>query len=722
MGGRKQRIVGRSGLFCGVALVALGQAMGPAHAQSEGAETPAVTLDAITVKARQIEEPLKETPFSVTVFGGDTLKDAGLYETRDLFRLAPNLNFTDSGLTIANLLNIRGIGSSSTFLSPAVTYYVDGVPVQQRVFDQQFLDVDQIEILRGPQGTLFGQNSQAGAVTITTALPTEGFAAEAGAEYGNYDQLRLSGVLAGPLSDTVSGRFSVQHYGRDGDIDNEIFSSFTASESDEIIRERGTTAFGGKLVFEPYDATDIILAARYQSDDRDPTTGVLFSGDDDQANALDPVPDLEVESGGASLTIVHDFGGFELTSITGFDTYEIDFAADITDGFIAGAGAGASPFIFTPLNALRTIDEDSTQWSQEIRLSGTGDLVTWVAGVSALYRDFESTTGQVSPALPSGDFKGELETLNLATFGEVTLALNERTRLIGGLRITNEETDFDHTYSGPLPGFTESGEVDDTLVTGRAALSVDLTEDVTSYVTVARGAKAGGFPFFNQSAAFAIPVSAFEDSSTWSYEAGLKGQALGGLVSFSSAVFFNDTKDEQLFLFNPLAGQFQVENADTETYGAELEVLVLPTDRLTLSGSLALLETEATEDNGGSVQKGNETPYAPDVSAHLAAQYVVPAELVGLPGQFILLGRYAHVGERQIDPGNSLALEDYDLASFRLTYRTDQFDLYGFIDNAFDEDFEQSGFRAGFNPMTGPVFAGVPGEPQLFGVGLRVRF
>jgi iron complex outermembrane receptor protein len=246
---------------------------------------------------------------------------------------------------------------------------------------------------------------------------------------------------------------------------------------------------------------------------------------------------------------------------------------------------------------------------------------------------------------------------------------------------------------------------------------------LTAYGTVARGAKAGGFPFFNQSAAFGVPNQPFERSATWSYETGLRGRLLDGRLELGASVFFNDTADEQLFIFNPAAGQFQVENADTESYGAELELAATPADGLSVRGSLGLLDTQVTAaPAGGTVRAGNDVPYAPSVTASLGAEYRVPARPLALPGHFTFAADYEYVGSRAIDPANTARLEAYDLVNMRLGWEGRNVDVYAFASNVLNEEFAVSGFRAGSAPDGSPVIGGTPGMPRTFGIGARLRF
>jgi len=194
----------------------------PGRAQTDEGAT--IALEPVTVTARTGEEDIRQVPFGITAVTRAELDAGQIRSTETLARTVPNFNFTNSGLPFANLLNIRGIGSSSAIIAPSVTYYVDGIPVPTRVFDQRFLDVSRIEVLRGPQGTLFGLNAQAGAVSITTVVPGPVVSGEVGTEFGSFGRRLLTGAIGGPLTDTVSARIAGQLYGQDGDIRNVLFA------------------------------------------------------------------------------------------------------------------------------------------------------------------------------------------------------------------------------------------------------------------------------------------------------------------------------------------------------------------------------------------------------------------------------------------------------------------------------------------------------------------
>jgi len=684
----------------------------------------------VTVTSRRFEEPIQKVPFSVTAVTGEDLRDQNIRDSRDLYRSIPNFNFTDSGIPEANLLNIRGIGSSSALISPSITYYIDGVPLPQRAFDIRFLDLSRIEVLRGPQGTLFGQNSQAGAISLTSNDPTKERAFEIGAEYGSYSLRQLTATANGALADNVTARVAAQFYGTDGDINNLLFSSPAATYNGGMLRHQTLGAASGKVNIELGPNTTATLAGRFQTDRQKPTTGAWVGSAYFPLNSLNPAPQNDLDSGGGALTIVHDFGSAKLTSLTGFQAYSLSLGADITDGFLSGALTGLSPFAFSAQNAVRNISENLSQWTQELRLDGeTAGGIRWVGGVSGLWSSFYSATNIRSPALPNGNYAATQSTANLAAFGEITVPIVDRLRAFVGLRFTHELKNFNGTFYGAPGGpparayFPQFGSVNSDFVTGRGGLSFDITPDFSAYATVARGEKSGGFPFYNQNAAFGVASPMFKPSYTWSYEVGMRGHLLDRKLRLNVAAFLNDTTDEQLFTFNPIAAQFSVTNANTRTYGGEIELAATPLTGLTFTAAVALLNTQVTSAPANSgVSVGNAVPYAPGFTTSLAAQYEHPIEAGRLSGNLFGRVEYQYVGSRQIDPANSYALDPYSVVNLRAGLMAKSFDVYAYAQNLFNAEYVQSGFRAGASPAGQIVVGGVPGLPLILGVGGRLRF
>ena len=697
-----------------------------AYAQDADPEIPpdAVVLDGIAVTARGVEEPIRQVPFGITVFGADSIERQRIVDAPTFARQTPGLFIPDPGVRTTTSPGIRGNGSFAPLSSDdtSVPLFIDGVPVPLRALDQEFFDIEQITVLRGPQNTVFGRNAQAGAISITTAEPTADPLFELGGEIGNLGFRRITALASGPLTDSLAGRLAAQFDTRDGDIPDIVQNEDTRAE--DLVN------VSGKLVWTSPETTDVTLALRYGNYDEEPTQGALLEDIDFPRLALNPQSSLETELVGTGVTVRHDFRAATLTSITGFQYYTSDLEIDETDGLAFSALTGFPLGAFSDPDAdFRDQSEEHVQVSQELRLDGELDNGTrWLVGFSFFRADLDYDLSFLGPILLEGDFSNEFTTTSYAGFGELTVPLADRLRAIVGFRFTRERKDFagrfsDTSGTGAVASFSEEDSATFNLPTGRAALSYDFTSELTGFVSVSRGAKAGGFQLVDPDASRGLPNSEFNASFTWAYEAGVRGTLFDGRVDVSASAFFNDTKDEDVSVFELLpVFQTVTENVDTETYGLEVEAAVRPMEGLTLSGGLALLQTEITGSDVEGIAPGNETPFAPAVSFSLATQYEHPLDLFGMEGDAFGRVDYAYVGSRTVDPQNTFDLDSYDLVSLRAGWDSERVSIYGFVDNVFDEVYAESTLVGGVSPQGTNVSFAVPGQPRRFGVGARIRF
>lgn len=694
-------------------------------ASGEREEIDAVLLDPVIVNARKIEEEIQRIPFGITVFGPQSIEREDIGEVRDFARNVPGLNFVDTGLRGSNIPNIRGVGSFFP-QSPddaSVPVFIDGIPLPVRAQDRELFDVQQIEVLRGPQNSLYGRNAQAGAINLTTASPTFEPFFEIGGEVGNLSHRRVSAIASGPLTDNLAGRVGAQYLTRDGDIAD--------INLNDDVRDQDIVNATGKLLWLPGDDTDVTLAVRYGNYEEQPTQGAWFEDPDFPRLFLDTRADLDTETLGSGLTVRHDFEEVTLTSVTGVQYYTAEYKTDDTDGLAFGAFLNVPPALFNDPNVdFRTIRDKDLQLSQELRLDGTLENGTrWLAGINVFRADFDFDMVFNSANIPlNGDFANSFTTTSYAGFGEATVPLTDRLRLTGGLRYTYEEKNFDGRFkdrsgAGPVASQTEAGSRSFNLVTGRAALTYDVLPRLTGFASVARGAKSGGFQLLDTDVARGLPQSRFDTAITRSYEAGLRGTLFDGIWDVSASAFFNDTDDEHVQVFDFTTLESVIENVDTETYGLELESAVRPIAGLTLSGGLALLETKITKSDDPTVESGNEVPFAPSVAFNLAGQYEYPVELMGWKGAVFGRVEYQYVGSRTVDPQNSFDLDSFDLVNLRAGWDTGIFSVYAFVNNLFDNTYAETAFLFGESPVTGNrVSFGIPGQPRIYGFGARVRF
>lgn len=685
----------------------------PAYGQDEA--EPQV-LGTITVNARKVEEPVQRIPFGISVFDSNSIEEQDIRDTRSFSRKVPGLNFVDTSQRGSNVSNIRGVGSFFPQSSDdtSVPVFIDGVPLPVRAQDREFFDVERIEVLRGPQNTLYGRNAQAGAINITTADPTFEPLFEIGSEFGNFGSTRVTGLASGPITDNLAGRISVQFDHKDGDI-REL-------NSGGVLRNQDLFNANGKVSWFPDDETDVTLAIRYGKYEED-NTGALFRAPDFPQVSFDTTPEYELETLGGGLTIRRDFEDFTLTSVTGLQYYDSDFFADDSDALISAARGVPSSIFNNPNLDFRFIHDEDVQVSQELRVDGELENgVLWVAGVnffrSELFIDF--TTNSLS--FSNGEFNNRATSTSYAGFGEVTVPLTDRLRAIGGLRYTREIRGFDGQFtdfSGGTLGRDSNEDQDEAfnLVTGRAALTYDFLPTLTGFASFSRGAKAGGFQLVDFDARNGAETDDFDPAFTLTYEAGLRGTLLDGRLDLGASVFFNDTVDEHVQVFTPPSFEGVIENLDTETYGVELTAAVRPIEGLTLSGGLALVDTQITDTDDPTVAVGNEVPFAPEIAFDLAAQYEQPLDLFSFEGEAFGRAEYQYIGPRTIDPQNSFDLGSYDIVNLRAGWGSERVSVYGFVTNLLDENYAETAF--GFGPG---VFSATPGLPRRFGIGATVRF
>ena len=707
----------------GIALA--GEAAHGQDASGEQGGPDAVVLDPVIVTARKIEEDIQRIPFGITVLGPGSIERQDIGEVRDFARDVPGLNLVDIGLRGGNIPNIRGVGSFSPLSADdaSVPVFIDGVPLPVRAQDREFFDVEQIEVLRGPQNSLYGRNAQAGAINVTTASPTFEPFYEIRGEVGNRDYGLVSAIASGPLAENLAGRIGAQFETRDGDLPD--------LNLDDDARDQDIVNATGKLLWIPTDETDVTLAVRYGNYEEQPTQGVWLEDPDFPRLFLDRTSELDTETLGAGLTIRHDFENVALTSVTGVQYYTSDFRTDNTDGLAFGAFFGLPPVFFNdPTVDFRRQEDEDLQLSQEFRVDGELENGTrWVAGVNVFRADLDYDLIFNVSSLPLfGDFANEFTTTSYAGFGEVTVPLTDRLSVVGGLRYTRERKEFDGNFidlsgAGPVASASESGSETFDLVTGRAALTYDFLPTLTGFASVARGAKSGGFQLVDTDVALGFSQSRFDTAYTWSYEAGVRGTLFDGMWDVSASVFFNDTKDEHVQVFDFTTFESLIENVDAETYGLELQTAVRPVAGLTLSGGLALLETEITASDDPTVETGNEIPFAPSVAFNLAGEYEHPLDLLGWEGAVFGRAEYQYVGSRTVDPQNSFDLDSFDLVNLRAGWDSETISVYAFVDNLFDESYAETAFLFGNSPVTGDrVSFGNPGLPRMFGVGARIRF
>jgi iron complex outermembrane receptor protein len=610
-------------------------------------------------------------------------------------------------------------------------------------------DLERVEVLRGPQGTLYGRNATGGAINFISKKPTEDFEATVSADVGDYSKVRLEGAVSGTLvEDTLTGRVSGLYHNRDGYTDN-IFPD-VGRGLDEL-DDKDLWSLRGQLSWQASDSVTVDLRGDVYNDDSNPVPykyvddPLIYFGDPVTPGIPFPNPlanDLRTVSQGYEFD-VPGFGfsidsagtwdqwgllgtvnwelanGMTLKSITSYRDIEFEWLND---------GDGIEAYLVTYFQI-----DDSEQFTQEFQLiSDDEGPLTWTAGVYFLDEDADSFIGIPLPLgfdLPLAVIiAGESETTAYAVFGEATWAFREDLRLNLGLRYSYEEKDAayvdDRTSLGaPAPGVVDDKD-DWNSVTPKIGLDWFWTEDVMFYAGITKGFKSGGFNLL------AVQPS-YDEEEVWSYEIGTKGRYLDGRLQLNASAFYYDYDDLQVGKVVQLNAT--IENAAAATiYGAEVELKALLADNLTIDWGLSLLETEydefQTEDKGlpGAPTvslEGNELPRAPNVTSSLSALY--NWELGG-SGNVEIWGNWQYTDDQFFTPFNRANFEQdsYSVLNASLTYRTADgrwaVSVYG--DNLGDEDYFTNALESGvptpgIDPLVPQFFVGAP---RTWGV--RVKF
>jgi len=574
-----------------------------------GAFSHAQEIEEIIVVAQKREQNLQEIPISISAFGSEAMNDLGWLSSEDVADQTPGLIATSfSGDSTVSIFSIRGVGQNdfADHQEAPTAVYVDGVYVGfTGAAGIQMYDLERVEVLRGPQGTLFGRNATGGLVHLISKRPTETLEAYTDLTVGEFNQVRAEGAISGPLSDTVRGRLSVLSDQADG-----YFKNYTGTDA----RERDFFNARAQLAFSPSEAFDGLLTV-WTSTTNDIVAGAYdfrpafeeigdmdadYQGStDDTPGAndgnLNPLGSSDKDAKDVALTLNYDTGQLMVTSITEFGDFEKFYEED-SDG-----------------NASRTIDyiatQDATQFSQELRISGDAGRASWVAGLYYLNLDGNYFTDLNAPTFGGAvEQIYDLETKSWSAFAHSEFRLTNATSLTAGIRWINDKKEYnllsecvlsDTLSPGEpfLPGFppndcalftsgdpgnplvVEAGQLnldrDDSDYAGVISLTHRVSDDAMFYGSINRGMKGGGFTAPLDG--FLTPAEIIYDPEILtSYEAGTKLVLANSRVRLNASAFYYDYKDYQAYVFQGLTSQ--VRNQDAEITGGEIELELRPVD------------------------------------------------------------------------------------------------------------------------------------------------
>jgi iron complex outermembrane receptor protein len=733
----------RNSLATAIAL-ALGMGAGamPAalHAQTTAESTDRI-LEEVVVTAQRREQALQDVPMAISAFTGEELAALQADNLDSLQGAVPNMNLVQGrGSNSSVNAFIRGVGQPDALqtFDPAVGVYVDDVymaRIQGALF--KIYDIERIEVLRGPQGTLYGKNTPAGAIRLVTRTPGQEFEAQAGLLVGDYSRVQARGYISGPLSDSFAVGLSVLHDERDGFVTDPVTGKEYNDEDTTVARLKANWDISADV--------NVVFAADYTTEDVAMTLGraeapliatdlalgpvVLQPAPTGDWNFetptnMDPSDGQEVENSGASMTVNWEFGqSTALKSITAFRGLDADLFIDID----------ASSFSLGDV----FVGVDQDQFSQEFQLLGSSANVEWVAGLYYLDEDISSHQDAWADdwlrfaTLPINALRtvdDDLQTKSYAAFGQADWNFAEAWTLGLGLRYTKEEKDYFRTTSlftnllgtfDPQFFFNDSGSWDSWTPT--FTLNYDLTEDVRLYGRLAKGFKSGGF---NGRANSAADVSAFDPEEVWTGELGAKTTMAEGRLQANYTVFMSKYDDFQARISegDGLNFRFPVLNAaELDIKGAEVELNWLATESLQLSTQIGYLDSEYGAGGfSGSDGVFDEPAFSPEWTARFAGIYSF--NLAG--GSTIQLAADANYRDSMwlsVENVAPLTEGDYWLFNGFVSWMSPEqtWTVMAGIKNATDELYKVEGqeFRSVANIQTAYY-----GDPQTWTLSLEYRY
>ncbi|HWM27942.1 MAG TPA: TonB-dependent receptor [Woeseiaceae bacterium] len=716
------------------------------------------TLEEIVVTARKRAESLEESPVSVRAFTEAEIESAGIETPHDFIALTPNVTLVQTQNAGNSFINVRGV-SQARNSEMSVAVLVDGVLMANPAeFNQQLFDIQQIEVLRGPQGALYGRNAIGGAITIVTQEPSEEMAGriELGADSGPGYTAR--GTISGPLggSETLKYRLSGSYVDTDGYIDNPLLGEEADPYKDVSARL--------KLLWEPTDAFSADVRLSTSALD---TQALYFNI---AAEADDTSLPVRVNNAGVNerdlltfslkLEWQGDYGSF--TSITAYDQLEELLTGDQfsflppEESFLNLDTSGFGDFIrfltgdaVVDLSQTQFLDTDS--WSQEFRfVSPTERRFRYIFGVYGIATDrFISTGNQidrgngvfpvyrdprpsvfVDPTDPSpqlGLLSDGQDNFAWAVFGEVAYDLSDAFEASFSLRYdedTRENTTlteplYDSTGIGLVPGTVREETWDD--LQPKLTLRYQPNDDVTLYGGYSRGFRSGGF---NQSGVGeAVPEPGIEDifdeQIADTYEVGVKAIFGGGRIFTSLSAFYTDFEGAYFFFFDPGTSTQNLGSIpETEYMGFELEGNAQFNDHLTGYFGLGYTDSEIKE-AADPADVGNQAPLVSEYTLNVGGVFRYPIGIFGGNTDGVIRLDYQKIGDTWWDPGNISVRSPVDLIDVRVGLDVaDNWSLMLWSKNALDEEYN-SEFSPGPAPGANFLFKA---PPQRWGLSFIKHF
>lgn len=658
---------GRRLAFAGASLAALCGAVPSLARAADAAASNGTQVEEVVVTAQKREERLLDVGLAVASLNAETLRTQRVASSEDLVSQVANLDVKENIPGAQAIVTVRGVGLNdfSSTNNSTVGVYIDDVFLASFAeMDFNLYDLGRIEVLKGPQGTLYGRNSTAGAINIISAAPSlSGNSAMLSATAANYDRYEAEGWANLKASDQLAFRFSGKY------VDQGQGYWFARPLGRDIGRQ-DIVSGRAQMLWEPDSATSVKLKFEAERERSEIGSGKFFgtiptaagvtcpnfantavcvdshgftdTNPDPFSVTTDHVPIYRVSQENLTLHADHDFGGVKLTSVTGYIDFKRDFYID----------ADAAPTTDAEFNQ----NDKVRQFTQELRLAGgSPDRVTWLAGAYYSWDRVQTLSPGYLPSLFNTTvlITADQKTTSGAVFGQADWTLTPKLKLVTGLRYTDEDRSYvgGTTDLNPFglsflcfavgacafgaPGTHvlsfEDAKIHDRNWSWRGGLDYKPSDDTLVYGTIARGTKSGGF--FNGVSTNSFALAPYRPEQLTDYEAGVKTRLFDRTVQLEASVFWYDYQDLQTQTFTNVGAVSLIKlgNVGHATVkGLDADATWLPVKGLSLTAALGLLDTQlGSFTSAGAagpivVPKGNKLPNAPDTSFNGQIRYEWP--------------------------------------------------------------------------------------------------
>ncbi|MBR9908731.1 MAG: TonB-dependent receptor [Gammaproteobacteria bacterium] len=732
-----------------LALATMSLVSANSHAQSSN------TLEEIVVTAQKRSESLQEVPVAISAFTANTLEKKGITSTDDLTIVTPGLQAGRQ--TSSSTPYLRGVGTQSSAAGDenSIAMYVDGVYAPSaRSNTMSFNNIERIEVLKGPQGTLFGRNATGGLIHVITKDPQYDTSGKVEVSYGSYDTSGVKLYATGGLSETVAVDFAAIYEHQD-----EGWGTNRVTGRDVNLSE--TQAYRSKILFEPNDDTQIKVGINYSNSEGDigmtrqvapgalggdglgvflgctapaavgglglteaecaplaASLATTYTGDwYDSATARTTFSNAEDQ--GATLHVEHSFDGFDFLSISAYQY------SDYEQLMVVDASAG--PFQDAVLNY------DVETYSQEFQVtSSSGERLEWILGLffmdsTSAYKPFSLFTPFSPPPAPTVTATNSQDTRSISAYFQGGYDLTDATKITLGLRVTQDERDMQAnlTVFDPSMGFIPvQAELSEEWVepTWRLALDHQLEDSTLLYASYSRGFKSGVYNLAG------LPADPVDPEILDAFEIGSKSDLLDSSLRLNTSLFFYQYSDVQLQRVEG-GSAFLVNAAEAEIMGLEIDATWLATEALTLTAGLALTDSEysdypdATYNTptgfGGNLQasadaSGNDVIRTPEFTLSIGADYAWYTS----SGEIAASVHYYYNDGFYWEPENRLRQDAYEIVNLELAWSNPEetWQARVYAKNLLDEEYSYYSNSS----QAGDAISAAP--PRTFGVALGYNF